>query len=197
MIIMQEALIEKLESGHPDNVIFDFDSYTKNSYMTHNFHPYPAKFIPQIPKELILKLSDKNGWILDPFCGSGTTLVEAKLNQRNAIGIDINPLSCLISKVKTTKLSTSQIELIKEMCNKIHDDIGNGKVYEIPSYKNIDLWFEKDAKESLSVIKYHIDSCKDEGVKNFLSVCFSAILVRLGFPNLAYLQNMEMDFLQN
>ena len=55
---MQEALIEKLERGHPDNIIFDFDSYTKNSYMTHNFHPYPAKFIPQIPKELILKLSD-------------------------------------------------------------------------------------------------------------------------------------------
>ena len=69
---------------------------------THGFHKYPAKFIPQIPKWAINKYlsGSKNKNILDPFCGSGTTLVEGILAGYNTIGIDIDPLSAMISKVK-------------------------------------------------------------------------------------------------
>ena len=49
------------------------------TYLTHNFHPFPGKFIPQIPNFFINKFSEKGQCILDPFCGCGTTLVETKL----------------------------------------------------------------------------------------------------------------------
>ena len=68
-------------------------------YYTHGYHPYAAKCIPQIPNRLISTFTEKNDLVLDNFMGSGTTLVESKVLGRNAIGIDVNPLACLISKV--------------------------------------------------------------------------------------------------
>src|SRR5919202_1485843 len=73
-------------------------------YLTHSYHPYSAKYIPQIPRYLISNLTKKNDLILDNFVGSGTTLVESKVLGRHAIGVDINPLACLIAKVKITNI---------------------------------------------------------------------------------------------
>ena len=78
-------------------------------YYTHGYHPYSAKYIPQIPNRLISAFSKKDDLILDNFVGSGTTLVESKVLGRNAIGVDVNPLACLISKVKTTVIKESTV----------------------------------------------------------------------------------------
>ncbi|HKG41162.1 MAG TPA: DNA methyltransferase, partial [Nitrososphaeraceae archaeon] len=83
------------------------DADTK--YYTHGYHRYSSKYIPQIPSRLVSKFSKKNDLILDNFMGSGTTLVESKVLGRNAIGIDVNPLACLISKVKTTTIQKSTL----------------------------------------------------------------------------------------
>ena len=162
-----------------EKIDYDLDSYTDNSYATHNFHPYPAKFIPQIPLEIIDKLTKKNDWILDPFCGCGTTLVEAKLHGRNSIGVDLNPLSTLISKVKTTPLSDMQIGEVSDIAESICHEIKIGNRYEIPDLYNIDHWFQKDIKEALSVIRHFIRNCDDRIVGDFLSVAFSSIIVRV------------------
>jgi len=70
-------------------------------HFTHDVHPYPAKFIPQIPANLIPRLSREGDVVLDPFGGSGTTAVEAVRLRRRAISLDANPLSSLIGRVKT------------------------------------------------------------------------------------------------
>jgi len=94
---------------------WDFsDAHT--SYLTHSLHPYPAKFIPQIPNALIQELSSVGDTVLDPFCGSGTTLVESLVLKRHAIGIDANPLACLISRAKTSRLSAADLDALTTLC---------------------------------------------------------------------------------
>lgn len=80
----------------------------KTQYFTHTFHPYPARFIPQIPSTFIKLFTKEGETVLDPMCGCGTALVEALLHNRNAIGNDLNPLAVLISKVKTTLISEEE-----------------------------------------------------------------------------------------
>lgn len=77
-------------------------------YLTHGLHKYPARMIPQIPDGLLSALEtagfNSNQIVLDPFCGSGTSLVEANLHNHSAIGFDINPFACQLSRAKTTQI---------------------------------------------------------------------------------------------
>ena len=77
--------------------------------MTHGLHPYPAGMIPQIARRLIEKYSNRDDVVLDPFCGSGGVLVEATLLDRKSFGIDINPLACLLARVKTTPIDPKRL----------------------------------------------------------------------------------------
>lgn len=66
------------------------------------FHPYPARYIPALPRQIMDLVGIADGLVLDPFCGSGTTLAEARRRGLGSIGVDINPVACLISRVRTT-----------------------------------------------------------------------------------------------
>ena len=87
----------------------------QTGYLTHSLHPYPAKYIPQIPNVLIQELSSVGDTVLDPFCGSGVTLVEALLLKRHAVGVDANPLACLIARAKTTRLTETEVESLRRL----------------------------------------------------------------------------------
>ncbi|PIU54851.1 MAG: hypothetical protein COS88_06290 [Chloroflexi bacterium CG07_land_8_20_14_0_80_51_10] len=86
-----------------------FISYDQTA-LTHGLHKYPAKFFPGLPRWLIKRYSRENEAILDPFSGSGTTSVEALLLQRNSVGIDIDPFSRFLSKVKITPLEEGELK---------------------------------------------------------------------------------------
>lgn len=73
--------------------------------LTHNFYRYPARFSPDFVRETILEFTEEGDCVLDAFMGGGTTIVEAIANGRKALGIDINPLSMFVTRVKTTPLS--------------------------------------------------------------------------------------------
>ncbi|MGD9842790.1 MAG: DNA methyltransferase, partial [Steroidobacteraceae bacterium] len=76
-------------------------------FLTHDVHPYPAKYIPQIPGNFIRRLSCPGEIVLDPFGGSGTTATEAVRLGRRAVSIDANPLATLIGTVKTAGIRES------------------------------------------------------------------------------------------
>jgi len=78
--------------------------------VTHSIHKYPAKLIPQIPGLFISKFCETGDTVLDPYCGSGTTLLEAKRRGINSIGFDLNPLALFISRMKTKSIKITEVK---------------------------------------------------------------------------------------
>jgi site-specific DNA-methyltransferase (cytosine-N4-specific) len=151
--------------------------------LTHNFHPYPAKFIPQIPRNLILALSKEGDTILDPFCGGGTTLVEAILLDRNAIGVDTNPVGVISSRVKSTKLNEDELTSIDTHLKELSEKLTKKEIVNLkrvaPDIKNIDLWFRDSVVKELSYIKSLIEQIPKVKAKEFCEVALSSIIVKV------------------
>lgn len=154
------------------------------SYLTHNFYSYPAKFIPQVASRLILENSREGDIVVDPFMGSGTTIVETLLNKRVGIGCDINYVAYLVAKAKTTPIN---IKLLDKELLQLQTDLDqrmNGK-YDfylsksynfVPDHERIDYWFRKTQKEKLAIIFARIHEVQNKAARNLLLVAFAQIL---------------------
>ena len=164
------------------NIDFDFAN-DETMPLTHSLHPYPAKFPPQLPRTIIRKFARQNATVLDPFCGSGTTLVEARLLGCNAIGVDVNGLSSLLSKVKATPLSADEILLVKSFLALLSNEELLWKMQRpIVGIKRIDgleHWFQMNVAEELTHILNLIEKQKNENVRDFLRIVLSSIIVRV------------------
>jgi DNA modification methylase len=150
---------------------------------THLIHPYPAKLLVHIPHFFLNNdiLSDPGDYIMDPFCGSGTVLLEGILNNRNAIGSDINPLAILIAKVKTKPLCIDKIKSehikIKQNLKQTKKRIAPGVV--APNVVNINYWFHPKVKKQLLILKESIQFIENSEIKIFFELCFSNIVKRV------------------
>ncbi len=180
--IIKNTIPENIDFG----AILNINTNSVTSH-THGFHKYPAKFIPQIPQWAINKyLKNKTDkLILEPFCGSGTTLVESTLSGNYSIGIDIDPLSALISKVKTTKIN---IEKLLKIADWLKKNVGNSpKELFVPDCQTLEHWFTKEATNKLSVIRTLINNVTDnfgekteiKDIQDLLIICFSSIIRRV------------------
>jgi len=187
----QSACYEMLtETGRLKAIDWDFRD-VKTIYLTHGQHPYPAKFIPQIPNALIQELSSIGETVLDIFCGSGTTLVEALLLKRHAIGIDANPLACLISQCKTSQVSEKDIELLNglvERANELADTLYTyrGTLFNQSTFSSrawrpadpaITFWFEQFVLEELAEILSWCRSLSTHSSRQLALTTFSSIIV--------------------
>ncbi|MFX1297402.1 MAG: DNA methyltransferase [Promethearchaeota archaeon] len=149
------------------------------TYQTHGLIIYPAKFIPQIPQLCIQKYSDLHDLILDPFCGCGTTLVEAMLLQRNGYGLDINPLAQLITKVKTTPLD---LTLLSKECTALEQFLKinsrNSVVSEekIPYFPNLSYWFTPKILQELVKLQRYIFNVSDSTIQDFFLLILASII---------------------
>lgn len=172
-------------------VDFDFAG-SETGYLTHGLHPYPAKFIPQIPERLIRDLSSEGDTVADVFCGSGTTLVEALVLNRNAIGFDANPLACLITKAKTTRFAAGDKEALLALVAKAEElaySIGNaGKTlfHSAQSFRSdaprpvegaLEFWFEPFVVEELAELLSWCKGLASESARTVALAAFSAIIV--------------------
>ncbi len=160
---------------------WDFaDADTRRS--GHGLHPYPAKFVPQIPETLIRLLTYPGELVMDCFGGSGTTAVEALRTGRRAISIDANPIACLITRVKTTNLSAAAKEQLSALTFRVSpsfhvvDDIlAYGHDKWRPEIPNVDRWYapwvidELAGLRSLINEKLSIQAARDVALLAFVT----------------------------
>ncbi|HMF56513.1 MAG TPA: DNA methyltransferase [Pyrinomonadaceae bacterium] len=168
----------------------DLDFAAHNTlFATHGLHAYAAKCPPQLVNYGLRYYSRPGEKVLDPMTGSGTTLVEAKLMSRHAVGYDIDPLARLIAQVKSSRVQDGWIEQAYERIHrKTLNDIAALRSRRIstalreratpPDFDNRDYWFDKKVSASLAILAYHITHTQmRESVRNFFWVAFSSLIL--------------------
>jgi len=145
-------------------------------YITHAYHSYPAKFIPQLAGRLIELYSAIGDLVVDPFAGCGTTLIEAKVHGRSSIGTDINPVATLITSAKINALSPLAIT------ESFHDLVRRFAKYDdqdpliMQIHERLDFWYRPQEKHKLAFLYQQITLVKDDLQRTFFLCAFSNIL---------------------
>jgi DNA modification methylase len=157
---------------------FLFISYDQ-SRLSHGIHKYPAKFFPELPRWLVQKYSKVGNLILDPFMGSATTNIECLLNDRNSVGVDVDPFARFLAKVKTTPLNETELnetnQILLEQIISFQPILIKDE--QIPTFPYRDNWFQPEILKELTYIKQIIDNLKvSQDLKDFYKVCFSSII---------------------
>lgn len=149
---------------------------------SHSIHPYPAKLIAHIPYFFLNnKRYIRSGEVvLDPFCGSGTTMLEANLLGINAYGADANPIARLISKCKTTLIKK---EVAKRQLRQLLIQAPKIEITEPCTFSNIDIWFSSRVQNDLSKLYAAINFIKKGKYRDFFLMCFSAILGKTSYTD--------------
>ena len=153
-------------------------------YVSHGYHSYPAKFIPQLAARLIEELSKPGQLVIEPFMGSGTALVEAKLLGRPSVGVDINPVAHLISLAKVTAIEPRELQAEVKAIEEVLSDRGSSQLRlwgkdaeaEAPEHERIDYWFTPEAKSSLAWVLSVIEGVSNEAVRGLMRCAFSGVL---------------------
>jgi len=189
-----EALVAALRAPHLDHDVAES--------LTHPFHSYPARLHPATARllvELVTTGIARDAPIVDPFCGSGTALVEARAAGVRAIGVDLNPLAVLVARAKTWTASPRRR---KDLYGIGHEITGlvlaAGKAARRsgaeqaplrkpvgfdPNARNRRLasWFAPHVRRELELIAFHLDNLRDNDAElaGILTACLSAILYKV------------------
>lgn len=191
---LAEGLVAALRAAQEDDEIAES--------LTHPFHSYPAKLHPataRVLAEIVGKTARRPQAIVDPFCGSGTTLVEIRAAGMRAVGVDLNPLAILVSRAKTWTVPPKRRRDMKDIGMAIAGEVlAAGKAARRsgaeaapmrrpqgfdPNARNRRLaaWFAPHVRRELELIAYHLDELRerDAEIANVLTACLSAILYKV------------------
>lgn len=149
---------------------------------THLIHSYPAKLVIGIPVFFAncRALSQPGDLVLDPFCGTGTVLLEALLAGRRAGGADANPLARLIATVKVTPLNLRRAKAVLAGLRRPR------KRYEPHPFApvvDVERWYAPRTARALGRLLAQIRNIEDDSTRDFFLVCFSACVKRLSFAD--------------
>ena len=168
--------------------------------LTHYLFRFPAKFHPPVVRKLIDEYSRPGDYILDPFCGSGTMLVEAAVAGRNAVGLDVDPVAAFVSRVKTHRYSPSWLKAssdllsqdlaelrrlggkhyVKEFTDITRDELNSAISTAglwVPEIPNLFHWFRKYVILDMARIHGAIQALQAPKThKDFFNLCFASIV---------------------
>lgn len=156
-------------------------------HSTHGWHPFPAKFPPQLPEFLIKRLARANEVVLDPMFGSGTTIVEALRLGRRAIGCDIDPLARLILQAKLSPIDplaamrigksivNAASRLFLEERGRLQKDL-DGR-FNTKTRAFVDYWFQQQQQLELVALLSCISSESPEEMRTFFNMVLSSTII--------------------
>jgi SAM-dependent methyltransferase len=157
--------------------LFSLSLTNRTSDLTHGLHRFPAKYIPQIPAWAMEEFANHGSVVLDPFCGSGTTVIEALHRCRTSIGIDCDPLAVLIARAKTGNANSSRMSQLGEIVRKNWLKPATELRTPMPGLVNFTHWFSESSwgwLQSLMAIIKGLDCSEDE--RSFMLCVFSSIV---------------------
>lgn len=143
------------------------------------FNKYPTRYISAVPRFAINAYSQKGDYVLDPFCGSGTTAIESMILGRNAVSIDIDPFARLLIKVKTAVYTEEDISFLIETISKMRKLTPDSyKCPPHPEIQNIDKWFCEESIKGINFLKTAIDELTsvNDKIHDYLYVTLAAII---------------------
>lgn len=138
-------------------------------------HPYPAKFIADLPGAFLDALPlAPDTLVMDPFCGSGTTLAEAQRRGHSTVGVDLNPIACLMARVKTSPLPVG----VLSSAARVLQEMEREQTVQIPLIPNLYHWFQRPIQVALARLTDAIGTMP-EAHRDFLRLAASSIIVRV------------------
>jgi SAM-dependent methyltransferase len=179
LVLFQEKQSPKLETFiEREGDLLAIPEGLRTIPCTHGLHRFAGKFIPNLPRYLIREIlpDSIDRTILDPFCGSGTTLLEAALEGKKFVGIDIDPLSIAISNAKIQPLSNADIQFIEKFWN--NHNFNQLYPETVPDVPNLSHWFQDKTIVELSSIKHRCLELPPK-LRLFCLVVFSSIIRRV------------------
>ena len=194
--VLEQLMLRYEKSQRPISVDFRalVSHLTTADRVTHLIHPYPAKLLMHIPFFFLANriLSDPGDEILDPFCGSGTVLLESQLAGRTSLGVDSNPLARLIASVKTTPIG---VHALRRAVQSVLDRIPDSPRMRLPDVVNLQKWFYPHVVLQLQCILEAISSTRNQLIQDFLLISFSKCVrkVSLADPRLSVPVRLQFD----
>jgi len=158
-----------------ESIDWSFSSVTNSKI--HSIHWYPATFIDAIPGTLIPVLSEPEATIVDPFCGSGTSAVEAIRLGRKFVGIDNNPIAVLISEAKTYFPEPNKFRAeMRRVVERAQTNRTLGDVRNHPQYEELRKWYHPQTLDDLYKLLVSISTLNQKKVRHCALAIFSGLL---------------------
>ncbi|MXX88732.1 MAG: site-specific DNA-methyltransferase [Boseongicola sp. SB0677_bin_26] len=173
-VVPNSAPVNLPDIGSLAEIDWDFPERMSHSGIE-GIHPYPAKFVTELPRTLLKLLPlPRNTAVLDPFCGSGTTLVESQRLGVPSVGVDLNPIACLMTRVKTSPLPPEFGKWARRVASAARR-VGEPEVPDIP---RLDHWFNGQVQSALAALSTEI-SATPSVQQDALRLALSSIIVRV------------------
>lgn len=179
----QILLAPRRGAVQPEPRSWDYPDESSNNHLI-ALHPYPARFIPAIPRRAIGEFLGRPGVVWDPFAGCGTSIIEANQMGHTSVGIDVNHLAVMLQRVYTTPLQDADLRTLQKLTSQLAKGISYPSLNEVLSRRQdiprLTHWFSGEAIRTIEAFLNQVEESRGtENGRQVARFVLSRVLVRL------------------
>lgn len=166
--VYPESLSPSIRPANPVAGVqaFQVPTSADTSYLAHGYFRYIGKYPPQIVSTILNRFYD-GGLIVDPMCGGGTTLIEARLRGINAVGIDVNPVSRIISSAVSIPVDPDPFSAA---CERVLAEFSGGVRSHGPLFEERSLAPKRRSDFALAYCEEYFDNITLDDIGHYLRI---------------------------